>query len=766
MTERTWIGIGAADWLDPDNWNPAGAPASGDVLTVEDGWPVVGAGAIASESIFLRGTTTLEITGATFAPGTNGPMRIAVRGGGPDDPAAVTLLAHGTNSFLGQISVEALGGGSLTIAVDTSGGGTGFTLATGGFLLVTQESLLTIGGGPFVNDGLIHIEGRAVVAADATISGTGRFEIDDGGHLVVEGGLGPDQTIVFADGTGDLTITAPDAFLATIALTASGGDRIHFDDAVVQSAVVEAGILKLFAGKGLSGALVAEIPVELVNPADLDPLPSPEQTLKGRDFVFASDGDGGTLMTYAPKGPVELQGSLPVAVVADTGDTVPLDVIFKQAFGTSHPAFYGLELLPSTSPTGSSAFWGQPDVNGIDPVVSGWMVNGHLIAGPHTVKPGDKVEFLVGNSISFPPQIRAQLTPKAKGEKAGFMTYDVWAVDPGVVALAGARPGKPISTDIVNAAFAFQTFYGNVLNTELCNWIADNVAAAAGATMPLPDQYLEPSLNMEGGFWRIAYRASETETPVADWNTLVKPGDIVRLQWASSGTGHTTTVISVDAGGSLTVYDNIDFIGKIETIGVHDAVEYWKKTDPAGITIYRLDEDMQYLTKGTPLGEFLMGSVFDDLVRGKGGGDRIAGSIGADELWGGGGSDSLHGGAGDDQLIGGGAADRLVGGGGRDVFEYLAVTDSTPRARDTIVGFTRGEDRIDLSAVNEAIVGSGGAPLKFVGELPSPRYPSGVGYTAGRNHVLVQADTDGDGRIDMEIKVLGVHKLGPGDFIL
>ena len=65
--------------------------------------------------------------------------------------------------------------------------------------------------------------------------------------------------------------------------------------------------------------------------------------------------------------------------------------------------------------------------------------------------------------------------------------------------------------------------------------------------MPLPDRFLEPGSNAEGGFWRIAYRGSDTTTPVVDWNTLVEPGDIVRLEWAKTGAGHTTTVLTVNA---------------------------------------------------------------------------------------------------------------------------------------------------------------------------------------------------------------------------
>src|SRR5690606_35365456 len=96
------------------------------------------------------------------------------------------------------------------------------------------------------------------------------------------------------------------------------------------------------------------------------------------------------------------------------------------------PDFYGVTLLPGADPTSSSSFWGQPGVNNIDPLASAWIVNGKAITGAYAVKPGDKVEFLVGNNIAVPPQIQAQTTRQGKGEKAEFVPYSVCPVDPAV----------------------------------------------------------------------------------------------------------------------------------------------------------------------------------------------------------------------------------------------------------------------------------------------------------------------------------------------
>lgn len=85
------------------------------------------------------------------------------------------------------------------------------------------------------------------------------------------------------------------------------------------------------------------------------------------------------------------------------------------------------------------------------------------------------------------------------------------------------------------------------------------------------------------------------------------------------------------------------------------------------------------------------------LIRGSGGADDLIGSAGSDTLDGGSGDDSLIGGAGDDRLILRGGWDRAIGGRGLDVFA-ISTDVSSGYANYTIADFTRGQDRIDVSA--------------------------------------------------------------------
>jgi predicted extracellular nuclease len=76
-------------------------------------------------------------------------------------------------------------------------------------------------------------------------------------------------------------------------------------------------------------------------------------------------------------------------------------------------------------------------------------------------------------------------------------------------------------------------------------------------------------------------------------------------------------------------------------------------------------------------------------------------------IQGGAGKDKLSGTPGDDQLIGGGAADKLTGGEGDDVFTYTSMTD----AKDTLLDFAPGADRIDLRALLASIGYGGSDPI-------------------------------------------------------
>jgi Ca2+-binding RTX toxin-like protein len=77
--------------------------------------------------------------------------------------------------------------------------------------------------------------------------------------------------------------------------------------------------------------------------------------------------------------------------------------------------------------------------------------------------------------------------------------------------------------------------------------------------------------------------------------------------------------------------------------------------------------------------------------------DASAESDGNVRITGGLGNDLLIGGAGADRLFGGAGHDTLVGGAGNDTFVFNDGTESAGLNYDTLVGFTRGEDVVEVN---------------------------------------------------------------------
>jgi Ca2+-binding RTX toxin-like protein len=137
-------------------------------------------------------------------------------------------------------------------------------------------------------------------------------------------------------------------------------------------------------------------------------------------------------------------------------------------------------------------------------------------------------------------------------------------------------------------------------------------------------------------------------------------------------------------------------------------------------------------------------------------------------LFGGAASDALKGGGQGDLLHGNLGADLMTGGGGADVFRYQSTAESTAAARDRILDFTPGTDKIDLSRVDANSVAAGDQAFNWIGSSPFTAsagqlrayQDAGIWYVAG--------DTDGDTVADfiVQLDLVGPTPLGVGDFIL
>lgn len=450
--------------------------------------------------------------------------------------------------------------------------------------------------------------------------------------------------------------------------------------------------------------------------------------------------------------------SLPLSALGYAGEKIPLATLLQKSFGDDSPngfKKYTLENLNHNQPTGApgegeTSYWGYTT----EAKDSYWLVNGNKITSKYEIDAADidNVELVVGNSMMNTVAFSVPVSDIDASNTQLYRTYNIWTTQ---FKVEGQQfdSGNVSSNDIVTSAYQFNNEYPIWWNENNCNWIADDVSAAAGAPMPYDNYSDIPSQNVSGGFWRVVYRG-DSPNGVQDWSTLTKPGDIVRMVW-NNGKGHHTTTVVGDplADGSLPVYDNDYKIGDDWYVGIHNA-SYWDGTTVEGTTIYRLDPGHNYLVAGTGRGEVLQGTIFNDLFKGGAGADTIDGSTGVNTssyqhsssgvivnlttnvntggdaagdsltniqkligsthsdsltgdssdntLNGNGGNDALYGMAGNDRLVIDGTPVIVDGGSGTDLLfvqEKGAIVLTNSTFQDIEAVFVRNDTDLDMSGV-------------------------------------------------------------------
>ena len=166
----------------------------------------------------------------------------------------------------------------------------------------------------------------------------------------------------------------------------------------------------------------------------------------------------------------------------------------------------------------------------------------------------------------------------------------------------------------------------------------------------------------------------------------------------------------------------------------------------------------------------------DDTMIGADDMDVLNGYAGNDTLLGKGWDDVLRGGSGDDVLVGGLGRDMLIGGQGSDVFQYRGNSESVvdSYSRDTIRDFEAGVDRIDLALIDADRTHFGNSAFQmlraegreFTGKSGELRWYQSDKPGSSTDSTLIQADTNGDGGAEIEIRLSGLIDLKPSDFIL
>jgi hypothetical protein len=187
---------------------------------------------------------------------------------------------------------------------------------------------------------------------------------------------------------------------------------------------------------------------------------------------------------------------------------------------------------------------------------------------------------------------------------------------------------------------------------------------------------------------------------------------------------------------------------------------------------------------GNDLANVINGNSGNNRLSGGDGNDTLLGNAGQDVLGGGRGNDFLSGGARTDVLSGGVGADRLIGGEGLDVltggdnadsfiFEKISDTADNALVADVITDFGRGQDKIDLSAIDASSVLPGNNAFTFDGKTPFGTSKNGDIYFktfdnpgTANDYTMIYIDTDSDAASEGMIWVAGLHSFTASDFIL
>ena len=110
----------------------------------------------------------------------------------------------------------------------------------------------------------------------------------------------------------------------------------------------------------------------------------------------------------------------------------------------------------------------------------------------------------------------------------------------------------------------------------------------------------------------------------------------------------------------------------------------------------------------------------------------------------------------------------MSGGNGADDFNYRSTreTGNTASSRDSVLGFQRRIDDIDLHLIDAKTGVAGNNAFKFIGAQAFHGVKGELHYRDSGRNVIVEGDVNGDARADFSILVKNVAALSAADFIL
>jgi len=185
------------------------------------------------------------------------------------------------------------------------------------------------------------------------------------------------------------------------------------------------------------------------------------------------------------------------------------------------------------------------------------------------------------------------------------------------------------------------------------------------------------------------------------------------------------------------------------------------------LATYTLTSNVENLYYNSGTGDFtLTGNALDNIIRGGGGNDTLSGLDGNDTLRGQTGNDTITGGDGDDLIVGGSGVDDMTGGNDNDTFQFSTFESGTGASADRILDFIQGDDIIDVSGVDAALLTAGNQAFSFIGTAAFSGAGAELRYYFDGTDTWVQGDINADGASDFDIFVAGAVTLVSTDFVL
>jgi Ca2+-binding RTX toxin-like protein len=323
------------------------------------------------------------------------------------------------------------------------------------------------------------------------------------------------------------------------------------------------------------------------------------------------------------------------------------------------------------------------------------------------------------------------------------------------------------AADIVHGLYGNQANFGQPAPTGIQILVNDGLGHFADETATrLPQKYEQMfgqaralSADINGDGYLDLYHTDSIGPTTNPFFLNDGTGHFVQVGIPGLPPAQKITIADMDGDGR----NDILFVDRFDLSDSEIGYQLWTARDPGK----KVD--------GTGKPELLIGDGSKETISSLGGTDVVFAAAGNDKLLGGGGADYLNGGDGNDNVDGEGGKDTIVGAlgrdkltgdGGKDIFKFNAIGESAVGKKHDVITDFKG-DKIDLSFIDADTALAGDQAFTFIGKQDFAAYAAahpGARGLARFDKGLLQADLDGNGTADFEVKVGG--KLDAGDLIL